>query len=45
LLVSYDITNQKLLAFAGTGTAQNSFPENTTADISAYSGRMTFIGY
>jgi hypothetical protein len=45
LLVSWDRTNQKLLAYVGTGTAQNRLPENTTADISAYSGRVTFIGY
>jgi hypothetical protein len=45
LIVSYDHTNSKLLAYVGTGTAQNRLPENTTADISAYSGRVTFIGY
>lgn len=44
LLVSYDHTNSKLLAFTSGSTAQDPLPENTTADISTYSGRITVIG-
>lgn len=51
IVPSYDFTNAKLLAFdqkdpGSAGGTDIAFPEvaNTT-DLSAYSGRVTFIGY
>lgn len=51
VLVSYDYTNKKLLAYrqkdpAATGGADIALPQvGNTIDLSAYSGRITFIGF
>ena len=51
ILVSYDHTNSKLLAFRGkdpgdAGGADIPFPEvAATTDLSTYSGRVTVIGF
>lgn len=43
--VSYDRTNSKLLAYETAGTVSTPNAEvGSTEDISAYSGRVTFIG-
>lgn len=45
IIVSYDYTNQKLLAYWGNAGSASVSPEVTsTTDLSTYSGRMTFIG-
>ena len=46
VVVSYDFTNVKLLAIWGNAGTASAMPEVTdTTDLSAYSGRVTFIGY
>lgn len=46
VFVSYDVTNQKLLAYWGNAGSASGLPEVTsTTDLSTYSGRITFIGY
>ena len=44
--VSYDYTNNKLLAYWSKGGPTDGLPEvDSTFDLSTYSGRMTFIGF
>lgn len=45
IIVSYDITEQKLVAVWGNAGTASVLPEVTsTTDVSAYSGRITFVG-
>lgn len=44
--VSFDRTNNKLIAYWGNAGTASALPEVTdTTDLSAYSGRVTVIGY
>ena len=46
IVVSYDYTNSKLLAFLGAADAADApMDEAGAIDLSAYSARLTFIGY
>lgn len=46
IAVSYDHTNSKLLAFLGAADAADApFDEAGAIDLSAYTARLTFIGY
>ena len=46
IVVHYDVTEQKLVAIWGNAGTASVLPEVTAAtDISAYSGRITFVGF